>query len=517
MEDKNTRSEKLRYNIITIIIYIVGVILLIQLFNLQVVHGEEYRETSNTRLSRESTLKAARGDITDALGNKLVTTKTGFSLELYKTKVDNQTFNTAILNLIELLEKNEDNYIDNLPITVEPYAFTSKNEETQKQWKRENEIDENASAEEAFQQLKAKYEIQEDDAKKARKIMVVRYEITKNGFSNIKPVTIAKDISSTSVSQIKEQSNRFPGTAVITEPIVTYPYGTLASHILGYVSAISAEEYETRKETYQMNDIIGKTGIQYTLEDYLKGQDGVRQIDMSVDGTITGEYITKEAVAGNNVTLTIDANLQKETEKILKDNIHKLASGKYGEKYDANAGAAIVMNVKTGEILALASYPDYEPELFINGISEKKLAEYNKGKNLYNRAISGTYAPGSTFKMVVATAALETGTITTKTQINDTGLYPRGYHPACWYYTQYHYGHGYLNIKQAIQKSCNYFFYELGYRMGIDPAFSINTTTAISGSSYGAKPVNHPLTLLSCPVSAEPVLPAMSIPKSEKI
>ena len=180
--------------------------------------------------------------------------------------------------------------------------------------------------------------------------MVVRYEITKNGFSNIKPVTIAKDISSTSVSQIKEQSNRFPGTAVITEPIVTYPYGTLASHILGYVSAISAEEYETRKETYQMNDIIGKTGIQYTLEDYLKGQDGVRQIDMSVDGTITGEYITKEAVAGNNVTLTIDANLQKETEKILKDNIHKLASGKYGEKYDANAGAAIVMNVKTGEI-----------------------------------------------------------------------------------------------------------------------------------------------------------------------
>ena len=493
MEDKNTRNEKLRYNIITIMIYLVGVILLIQLFNLQVVHGEEYRETSNTRLSRESTLKAARGDITDALGNKLVTTKTGFSLELYKTKVDNQTFNTTILNLIELLEKNKDNYIDNLPITVEPYAFTSENEETQKQWKRENEIDENATAEEAFQKLKAKYEIQEEDPKKARKIMVVRYEITKNGFSNIKPVTIAKDISSTSVSQIKEQSNRFPGAAVITEPVVTYPYGSLASHILGYVSAISADEYETRKETYQMNDIIGKTGIQYTLEDYLKGQDGIRQIDMSIDGTITGEYITKEAVAGNNVTLTIDANLQKATEKILEENIQKLANGENGKKYDANAGAAIVMNVKTGEILALASYPDYEPELFMNGISEKKLQEYNKGKNLYNRAISGPYAPGSTFKMVVATAALETGTITTKTQINDTGLYPRGYHPACWYYTQYHYGHGYLNITQAIQKSCNYFFYELGYRMGIDPVieyakkFGLGSKTGIelSGEEDG--------------------------------
>jgi len=493
LQDKNTRSEKLRYNIITIIIYVVGVILLIQLFNLQIVHGEEYRETSNTRLSRESTLKAARGDITDALGNKLVTTKTGFSLELYKTKIDNQTFNTAILDLIELLEENKDSYIDNLPITVEPYGFTIKDEKMQKQWKKENEIDENASAEETFQKLKIKYEIQEKDPKRARKIMVVRYEISKNGFSNIKPVTIAKDISSTSVSQIKEQSNRFPGTAVITEPIVTYPYGSLASHILGYVSSISAEEYEAQKDIYNMNDMIGKTGIQYSLESYLKGQDGTRQIDMSVDGTITGEYITKEAVAGNNVTLTIDANLQKATEDILKDNIQKLANGEYGEKYDANAGAAIVMNVKTGEILALASYPNYEPELFINGISEKKLEEYNKGKNFYNRAISGTYAPGSTFKMVVATAALETGTITTKTQINDTGLYPRGYHPACWYYTQYHYGHGYLNITQAIQKSCNYFFYELGYRMGIDPVieyakkFGLGSKTGIelSGEEEG--------------------------------
>ena len=392
-----------------------------------------------------------------------------------------------------MLEENKDSYIDNLPITVEPYGFTIKDEKMQKQWKKENEIDENASAEETFQKLKIKYEIQEKDPKRARKIMVVRYEISKNGFSNIKPVTIAKDISSTSVSQIKEQSNRFPGTAVITEPIVTYPYGSLASHILGYVSSISAEEYEAQKDIYNMNDMIGKTGIQYSLESYLKGQDGTRQIDMSVDGTITGEYITKEAVAGNNVTLTIDANLQKATEDILKDNIQKLANGEYGEKYDANAGAAIVMNVKTGEILALASYPNYEPELFINGISEKKLEEYNKGKNFYNRAISGTYAPGSTFKMVVATAALETGTITTKTQINDTGLYPRGYHPACWYYTQYHYGHGYLNITQAIQKSCNYFFYELGYRMGIDPVieyakkFGLGSKTGIelSGEEEG--------------------------------
>lgn len=469
MEVKKQRNENVRYNIITIMIYIVGIVLLAQLFNLQIVHGTEYRQTSNTRLSRESTLKAARGDITDNMGNKLVTTKIGFSLELYKTKIDNQLLNQTILKLVELLEKNKDTCIDHLPITVEPFEFKEKEEEKQKNWKKENGIEENATAQEAFQKLKEKYEIQEEDNKRARKIMMVRYEITRNGFTNIKPVTIAKDISNLSASQIKEQSNQFPGSAVNTEPIITYPYGSLASHVLGYVGAISAEEYEQKKDTYGMNDLIGKTGIQYTLEEYLKGQDGIRQLEMTVDGSITGEYITKEAQAGANVTLTIDANLQKKAQEALKKNIEDIAKGVYGKKHPAKAGAAVVMNIKTGEILALASYPDYEPELFIKGISEKKAKEYEKGNNYYNRAISASYAPGSVFKMVVATAGLETKTVSKNTTIYDTGIYPRGHQPYCWIYTDHGYGHGSLNVTGAIQKSCNYYFYELGYRMGIDP------------------------------------------------
>lgn len=492
MEIKKQQNEKVRYNILMMIVYIFGIILLIQLFNLQIVKGDEYRETSNTRLTRKSNLRAARGDITDATGSKLVTTKTGFNLELYKTKIDNQTLNKTILKIVELLEKNKDSYIDNLPIVIEPFSFTEEENE-QKQWKKENGIDENATPEQAFVELKSKYEIQEQDIKKARKIMTVRYEITRNGFSNIKPVIISKDISLLSVNQIEEQSNSFPGAAVITEPIVTYPYGTLASHILGYVGAISPDEYEEKKDTYGINDFIGKTGIEYTLEEYLKGKDGIKQLDMAVDGTITGEYITQEAIAGNNVALTIDANLQKTTEQALEENIKKIASGGYGEKHDAKAGAAIVMNVKTGEVLAIASYPDYEPELFIKGITNKKLEEYNKGSNLYNRAISGRYAPGSTFKMVVAAAALETKTVTAETKINDTGIYPRGYNPTCWYYSEYHYGHGSLNLAQAIQKSCNYYFYELGYRMGIDPVieyakyFGLGNKTGIelSGEEKG--------------------------------
>ncbi len=469
MKQKKPRNEKVRYNIIIMLVYIIGIILLFQLFNLQIIHGKEYRETSNTRLTRESTLKAARGDVLDANGNKLVTTKIGYSLELYKTKMDNQALNETILKIVELLEKNGDKYIDNLPLKVKPYSFSIEDEEAQKNWKKSNNIDENFTAEEVFNFLKEKYSIQEENPEKARKIMVVRYEISRNGFSNIKPITISKNISSLSVNQIREQSNYLPGAGVVTEPIVVYPYGSLASHILGQVGAISEDEYKTRKDTYNINDIIGKSGIEATLEEYLKGQDGIRQLDMAVDGTITGEYITKEAVAGNNVTLTIDANLQKVVENALKNNIEKIKKGEYGKKYNANGGAAIVMNVKNGEVLALASYPDYEPELYITGITEEKLKEYEKGRNLFNRAISGAYAPGSIFKMAVATAALETKTITETATVNDIGRYTRGYHPVCWYYTEYGYGHGPLNIKQAIQKSCNYFFYEMGYRMGIEP------------------------------------------------
>ena len=281
-------------------------------------------------------------------------------------------------------------------------------------------------------------------------------------------MVIANDISRNSAVKIREQSSVLAGMNIVTQPIVKYTSGTLASHILGYVGAIDEKEYATRKDTYRNDDVIGKNGIQSILEDYLKGKDGVRQIDMTVDGTITSEYISEEAIAGSDVILTIDANLQSVAEKALQKNIKKIASGGFGEKKDAKAGAVVVMNVKTGEVLALASYPDYEPGLFVKGISQSTYDSYQKGNNLYNRAVSGNYAPGSTFKMVVALAGLETGKITTTTKINDTGVYPRGGNPVCWYYTSYHRGHGYLNVTQAIKQSCNYFFYELGYRLGID-------------------------------------------------
>ena len=460
---------KLRYNIILLLVYIIGVILLVQLFNLQIVKGEEYRKQSDTRLTRETTLIAARGNICDRTGKKIVTSKMQFNIELYKTKIDNEKLNNTILDMVSVLEKNEDSIIDHLPIKIEPFEF-SIDEDSQKAWKKTNKMNDDLNAEECFNILKEKFEIKKDDAKEARKIMAVRYEISSNGYSSTKTVKVAKNISRTSMLEISERNSDFPGINIVTSSAVDYIENTTASHILGTVGPITEEELKGKEDKYDINDIIGKTGIQYVFEKYLKGQNGTKQIDMAVDGTGTNEYIAKEAVAGSDVILTIDAKLQKVAEEALEKDIKKIASGGFADRSNANAGAVVVMNVNSGEVLAMASYPDYEPQLFADGISTEKYNEYinSTEKPLFNRAISGAYAPGSTFKMITAIAGLETNNVTTTEKINDVGVYPRGHKPVCWYYTSFHSGHGLLNVSDAIKHSCNYFFYELGYRMGID-------------------------------------------------
>lgn len=463
-------NEKVRYNILTILVYIIGIVLLAQLFNLQIVNGEEYRQTSNTKLTRESILEADRGNIKDSSGVKLATVDTQSSVELYKTKIDNETLNNTILNLINILNTNGDTYVDNFLVDINPYRFKLESEDSQKKWKKANNIDENASAEETFNYFKDKYKISTDNVEYARKIMAIRYEISYKGYSNTKSIQIAKNISLNSMNQITEQNSKFPGVTITENSKRVYPLGNTASHVIGRIGMIEDSELKEYDSRYDQNDMVGKSGIEYIFEKYLKGTNGVKQIDMDVNGTTTDEYISKEAVAGSDIILTIDSKLQAITEEALKANIEKIASGGFGRVYGADAGSAVVLNVKTGEVIAMASYPDYNPSDFVNGIDTNTWNYYINGetKPLENKAISMNYSPGSTFKMVTALAGLETGAITTTERINDTGVYPYAHHPVCWYYTSYHSGHGRLNVSQAIQHSCNYFFYEVGKRIGID-------------------------------------------------
>ena len=485
---KKARSNlNLRFNVLTVFTYIIGIVLIIQLFNLQIVHGAEYREESNTRLTRESTLEAARGEILDRTGTALVTNSTKFSVELYKTKIDDNELNTSILNIVNLLEKYQVEYEDSFPISIEPFQYTISDEKLAN-WKKTYDLEENMSAEQAFYDFKERYEIENTDVTEIRKIIAIRYKITTTGYSSTRALTIADDIPREAVAEFSESSEKFPGINIVTEPVREYTSATLASHILGYASTISAEEYATRKETYDQNDIIGKTGVEYVFEEYLKGQDGTKQIDMAVDGTITAEYTAEEAVAGSNIVLTIDSNLQQITEQALEANIKKIASGGFGRAYETNAGSCVVMNVKTGEVLAMANYPNYDPADFVGGISTEKWNQYNtdSAKPLMNKAVQNSYEPGSIFKMVTAIAGLESGVITRTEKINDTGQYIKyGETWPCWYYTDYHRGHGYLNVSQAIERSCNYFFYETSDRMGIEALaryakyFGLGTKTGV--------------------------------------
>lgn len=461
------KNNRIRYNIITILVYLIGIVLLAQLFNLQIIHGAEYRETSNVRLTRESVLKADRGNIKDNTGTLLAGVEAQNTIVLYKTKVSNQVLNDTILRLINLLSQNGDKYVDNFLMDVNPYRFKLTEEESQKKWKKANNINEDATAEETFNYFKNKYEITTDNVEDARKIMAIRYEISYQGYSNTKSIQIAQNISRNTLLEIKERNSDFPGVEITEEPKRVYPLGNTASHIIGRIGRIEEEELKGNEDTYDQNDIIGKSGIEYVFEEFLKGKNGVKQIDMDVEGTITNEYIAKEAVAGNDVILTIDSKLQATAEQALKNNIERIANGAFGKASPADAGVVVVLNVKTGEVLAMASNPDYDPSAFVNGIDENTWNYYINGdtKPLENKAISAMYSPGSTYKMVTALAGLETGAITTTDKIRDTGIY-RKYNSSwkCWKIS----GHGYLDVSNAIERSCNYFFYELGDRVGID-------------------------------------------------
>lgn len=483
----NKKEINFRYNLITIFTYIVGVILIVQLFNLQIVNGAKYRQESNTRLTRESTLEAARGDILDRSGNILVTSSQKFNLELYKSKIDTETLNNSILKIVNVLEKYEVSYTDSFPISINPFQFTISDDNLKK-WKKNNEIDENATAEEAFYVFKDKYKISNQDVSEIRKIIAIRYAISIEGYSSTKSLTIAKDIPREAIAEFSENSENYPGINISVQPVRLYKEGTLASHILGYAAKISDDEYKNLKDDYDQNDLIGKTGIESLFEKYLKGKKGTKQIDMAVDGTTTAEVVEDEAIAGSNVILTIDSKLQKIAEEALKDNIEKIKNGGFGKVYDAKGGSCVVMNVKTGEVLAMASYPDYNPQSFANGISSEEWKSYNENTSypLLNKCIQSAYEPGSIFKMVTAIAGLESGNISLTERINDTGVYKKyGTDWKCWYYTDYHTGHGYLNVIGAIQKSCNFFFYETADRMGIDTLdkyakyFGLGTKTGI--------------------------------------
>ena len=449
-----------------------SIVLVAKLFELQVVNGERYREQAEKRLIRKTTSYAPRGEIFDRNGKLLVTSEVTYSLELYKTKKTTKQLNELILSISNILTKNGDEAINNFPIDFETGAFKLSGDNIKK-WKQTYKIDEETDVFGVINFFVQKYELQEYDDVDRYKIIPIRYELANSGYTNYKATTIAKNISIESIHEIKEKNHEISGVYITPQSTRKYLYGNTLSHIIGYTGKISEKEYEERKDFgYTRNDIVGKSGIESSFEKYLKGKNGTKRLEMDSNGIINYEEEIEESKMGDNIILTIDIELQQYTEKTLKDIIATIHDGKVnGVKYeDATCGSAVILNVKTGEVLAIASYPDYNPQDFVNGISNEKYEQYfnNKDAPMYNRAIQGLYPQGSTFKMITGIAAIESGAVTVNEQIRDVGVFNKGHKPACWIWNSRRQTHGLVNAVTALKVSCNYYYYEVSSRMGID-------------------------------------------------
>lgn len=457
-----------------IVVIVISVIFIATLFNLQIVNGENYREQSEKRMLRTKNITAPRGEIYDRNGVILATNKLSYDVELYKVRVSTKDQNDGILRLVEILNENSDKVYSTFPVNDDLSGFNFENTEEEQNWKKEMKLDSTLTFDQVIDKYIEKYELQDysDNRLNQIKMIEIKYEANLNGYSLFNSATIAKDISQKSVAKIGEEKYKIYGISIVSVPKRYYPNGNLLSHTIGYVSKISSTEYEKEKEEgYSVNSVVGKAGIEQSFEKYLKGKDGVIKEETDTLGNVSSQTETTEAKSGDNVTLTIDYRLQKVAEESLLNTINGLQNGTLvGKKFsDANAGAVVVLDVDSGEVLASASYPTYDINSLIGGISLKdwNALQNNSLHPMLNRVVSGTYSPGSTFKMLVGMAGLMNGKITVDEKYYDPGIYPYGYHPKCWLYTDRHMTHGWINIEGAIKGSCNCYFYEVGRRIGI--------------------------------------------------
>ncbi len=475
MDMRNTRA---RFAVLKIIIVIMICAIGYKLYDLQIVKGDMYMEVAEERLTSNIVKKAPRGEIFDRYGEPLVSNKVAYDLVLQIAGQSSRELNQTIMQVIEILDEEGIEVKDSLPISYAPYYFTfEENNTTAQDWFLNNKyfndkIFYDMSAAEVIEAYKEIYEIPLSyNQTQIRRIVGVRYEAQLRGFSQVSPYCMAENLTPSAVAKIKERGTTLKGVSISNNYVREYNKPGVATHILGRCGRISAEEYEKyRYEGYGMNDTIGKEGIEKKVESFLRGTDGTTGSVKQINNREVSLIDDIEPVPGNSVTLTIDSRLQQEVEKILANNIQRIQrnapSGKKNGK-DCNAGAVALLDIKTGDTLALASYPTYDMSRFNEDY--QKLLE-DSANPFYNRSVSGLYSPGSTFKPLSAIAAMQSGNLTPREVIQTKGIYKfySDYQPSCWIWSEYDATHGSINVSTAIEQSCNYFFYEIGRRMGID-------------------------------------------------
>lgn len=437
------------------------------LYDAQILHGGENRAKSISSNAASETVTASRGIITDRNGKVLVSNRLAYTLVFDRSGFDDDAaLNAAILRLVQLCEETGTGWNDTLPIgrVGNFLRYSNARSETFDKFIEKNELTSGASGRQLLSELRELYHVDESlSEREARLIVGVRYELHSRD-----SYTFAEDVSTEVLSLITD--GRYEGVTIRTASARVYNTA-LAAHILGTIGPIWQEEWSSSEDTgyvgyadkgYFMNDLVGKDGVEKAFESYLRGTDGRRLITTDETGKITGELYTREPQPGGTVALTLDIDLQADVEAALAETI----SGMIDKDSNERGGAAAVVSVGTGEVLALASYPTYDLSTFNEDYDE---LVNDQRLPMFNRATQGIYAPGSTFKMVTAVAALESGIITPSSIIQDRGIYTyyKDPQPMCWIYSQTGSTHGRINVSQAITDSCNYFFYEVGRLTGI--------------------------------------------------
>lgn len=463
------------------------------LYKLQIIEGAAYYEESQNSLTSYPSVTAARGNILDRYGRVLVSNRECYNLKISDTRLFSDEVedpNAVILQMINLVEAAGDTYTDDLPITLEPpFEYTNMTDIQRTlldAYLKAKGLDEDTTAVELMSYFRTRYEIANSyTAEEMRKIASVRYAVNVRYEINTNSYIFVEDASIDLISDLMG----VVGNVVEVETSYVREYSTqYAAHILGYVQAMSEEDMakyrpEDENSGYDYDTKVGRDGVEAAFEDWLHGTNGEARVKRTANGTVTSTVYLEDPVPGNHVYLTIDIQLQEQVERILEtgiyelqierndDNAEAVAEGRLDEvREDIQGGAIVVVDVKTGEPLAIASYPTYDLATIIEDYADLLEADYDP---LFNRALMGAYAPGSTFKPCTAIAGLTENIINTETQIECTGIFTKyesqGYAPACWIYTQMdgQLTHGYDNVTEALKDSCNIFFYTVADDLGI--------------------------------------------------
>lgn len=482
------------------------------LYQLQIIDGEIYYNRSKEITDTKLTVTASRGNILDRYGRILIGNKECYNLKINTDKLfsNNDDPNGTILELIDMVQQYGDVYTDDLPITSSPPfeydpAMTAIQETMLKAYFKDKAkefkemgLPEEPTAVQLMSYMRTRYSIDNSySAEEMRLIAGVRYSINVRYAINTADYIFVEDASMKLISSILEKKL----TGIEVNRAYVRDYRTeYAAHILGYVGLMTQEEYEKYSlYKYSTDAYVGKDGIEYAFESYLHGTDGEKYETKNAAGTVLATVYTKEPVPGNHIYLTIDIVLQEQVERILGNCLDALIRtrevermeaklrGEYNEemKDEITGAAAVVINVNTGEPLAIASWPTYDVTTIIENYAQ--LLE-TPNAPLFNRALMGAYAPGSTFKPCTAIAALTEGIINTEDLVDCQGVYTRyaaeGYAPECWIWQQ-GYTHPEENVVTAIRDSCNYFFYTISNDLGIDKmgevahAFGLGVPTGV--------------------------------------